>query len=172
MQSLEPILEKILGNDEVRRVVNQWRLKGHRIVFTNGVFDILHRGHVTLLSEAASLGDHLIIGLNSDASVKTLGKGSDRPINKQDDRAFVLAGLTSVAAVVVFNESTPLELIQNIEPDILVKGGDYSPDQTNKSAANYVVGSDIQKENGCETVTIELVQGYSTTAILKRSKND
>lgn len=171
MKSTQILENKIIKASDIARRVAQWRVKGWRIVFTNGVFDILHRGHVTLLAEAATMGHLLILGLNSDASVKTLGKGPDRPINSEDDRAFVLAGLTSVAAVVVFDDSTPLELIRTIEPDVLVKGGDYNPDQTDKKAKDYVVGSDIQKASGGQTVTIDLVEGFSTTAIIKRSKN-
>lgn len=169
MNPLEPLLNKILNPDEVSHWVARQRVKGRRIVFTNGVFDILHRGHVTLLAEAARLGDVLILGLNADVSVRTLGKGPGRPVNGEADRAFVLAGLTSVAAVVIFNDSTPYELIRLIEPDVLVKGGDYNPDQKDESARDYVVGSDIQRRNGCSTVTIDLVEGYSTTSIIKRS---
>ncbi len=171
MLPTEIIQSKIIAHEDLTRLLLRWQLKGQKIVFTNGVFDILHRGHVTLLAEAATLGDHLIIGLNSDTSVKMLGKGSDRPINAELDRAFVLAGLTSVAAIVIFDEPTPLNLIKKIKPDILIKGGDYDPDQKDKKAKDYIVGSDLQRESGGETISIDLVAGYSTTAIIKKSKN-
>lgn len=162
------IEQKIMSLADLDKALYRWRLKGKTIVFTNGVFDILHRGHVTLLHEAASLGDVLIMGLNSDASVRTLGKGPDRPINKERDRAFVLAGLTSIRAVVIFNDSTPYELIKHIKPDILVKGGDYDPLQSDSTASDFIVGSDLQNEGGRTTVSIQLVDGYSTTSVIKK----
>lgn len=171
MQSAEIIRTKIIDPAGLTQLLLRWKLKGHRVVFTNGVFDILHRGHVTLLAEAATYGDKLIVGLNSDASVKMLGKGPARPINPAFDRAFVLAALTSVAAIVVFEENTPFKLIEKIEPDVLIKGGDYNPDQLNKEAKDYIVGSDLQRRNGRQTISIDLVEGYSTTAIIKKSTN-
>jgi len=119
----EPRIMDTLG---IQRMCNIWRMKGDRIVFTNGCFDILHRGHVEYLQEAAALGDRLIIGLNSDASVKRQQKGPDRPLNDQDSRAKVLAALRLVDAVVIFDQDTPLELIQLVRPDVLVKGGDWA----------------------------------------------
>lgn len=171
MLPVEIIQSKIIAREELTHLLLRWELKGQKVVFTNGVFDILHRGHVTLLAQAATYGDQLIIGLNSDASVKKLGKGSDRPINAQLDRAFVLAGLTSVAAIVIFEESTPFNLIEIIKPDVLIKGGDYNPDQLDKNAKDYIVGSDLQRKRGDEIISIALVEGYSTTAIIKKSKN-
>lgn len=145
------------------RMVNVWRLKSDRIVFTNGCFDILHRGHVEYLEEAASLGDRLVIGLNSDASVKRLGKGADRPLNDQDSRALVLAALRCVDAVVIFDEDTPLALIEALRPDVLVKGGDWQPAQ--------IVGGDIVKGYGGDVRSLKLVDGFSTTALVERIRH-
>jgi rfaE bifunctional protein nucleotidyltransferase chain/domain len=131
-----------------------------RVVFTNGCFDILHRGHVEYLAAARSLGDALVVGLNSDDSVRRL-KGADRPLNPQADRALVLAGLESVSAVVVFADDTPLRLIRALRPDVLVKGGDYSRDT--------IVGSDDVEAAGGSVVVIPLVPGRSTTSILSRA---
>ena len=171
MLPVEIIQSKIIARKDLNQLLLRWELKGQKIVFTNGVFDILHRGHVTLLAEAATYGDKLILGLNSDTSVKSLNKGPDRPINAELDRAFVLAGLTSVAAIVVFDESTPFNLIEIIKPDVLIKGGDYNPDQLDKNAKDYIVGSDLLRKRGGEIISIDLVEGYSTTAIIKKSKN-
>lgn len=168
---IETLERKIMTAHDLDKALIRWRLKGKSTVFTNGVFDILHRGHVTLLTEAAALGDVLILGLNSDASVRTLGKGDDRPINSEQDRAFVLAGLSSIDAVVIFNDSTPYNLIKQIQPDVLVKGGDYDPAQTNTAARDYIVGSDIQNKAGRTTVSIQLVEGFSTTSVIKKMRN-
>ncbi|MCA1761994.1 MAG: adenylyltransferase/cytidyltransferase family protein [Flavobacteriales bacterium] len=168
MSQLEFLKHKITSPEDLPKLIARWRVKGHKVVFTNGVFDIIHKGHITLLAAAADMGDKLILGLNSDQSVRTLGKGPDRPINRGEDRAFVLAGLASVAAIVVFYEGTPYELIKKIEPDVLVKGGDYDPHQTDPEAKNYIVGSDIQESNGKETVAIPIVDGYSSTSIIRK----
>lgn len=165
---VETIERKIMDISELDKALRRWRLKGKSIVFTNGVFDILHRGHVTLLQEASLLGDILILGLNSDASVRMLGKGPNRPINTERDRAFVLAGLSSISAVTIFDGATPFELIKHIEPDVLVKGGDYDPAQTNTAAGDYIVGSDLQNAGGRATVSIQFVEGYSTTSVVKK----
>jgi rfaE bifunctional protein nucleotidyltransferase chain/domain len=135
---------------------------GDRVVFTNGCFDILHAGHVELLARCRDLGEHVVLGLNSDASVKGL-KGPNRPVNDQLSRAIVLAGLSFVDAIIIFEEDTPLELITKIKPDILVKGGDYK--------ASEVVGADVVKQNGGEVKIIPLVEGYSTTAIINKSSS-
>ena len=137
--------------------------EGKKIVFTNGCFDILHKGHVTYLNSAKAQGDHLIVGLNSDSSVKSLGKGDDRPIVTEEDRKFVLENLKAVDAVVIFGQSTPYELIQAIQPDVLVKGGDWSVDQ--------IVGSDIVLKNGGEVKSLEFVDGNSTTDIVKKIRS-
>lgn len=133
---------------------------GHRLVFTNGCFDILHPGHVDLLQRARALGDHLLLGLNSDESVRMLGKGDDRPLNPQDERAFVLAGLACVDSIIIFHESTPLELIKASRPQILVKGGDWPVDQ--------IVGNDVVTKAGGEVHSLPLLPGYSTTGFLER----
>jgi D-beta-D-heptose 7-phosphate kinase/D-beta-D-heptose 1-phosphate adenosyltransferase len=148
---------------QVQRLCNIWRMKGDRIVFTNGCFDILHRGHVEYLHEAAALGDRLVIGVNTDASVQRLGKGDGRPYNDQDSRAKILAALRLVDAVVLFDQDTPLELIQTIGPDVLVKGGDYTEDQ--------IVGAEYVRANGGEVRSLKLVDGYSTTATVEKIRH-
>ncbi len=135
-------------------------MPGHKLVFTNGCFDVLHPGHVDLLQRARALGDSLILGLNSDESVKMLGKGDDRPVNSQDDRAYVLAGLECVDYIVIFHESTPLELIKACRPQVLVKGGDWPVDQ--------IVGNDVVANSGGEVVSLPLLEGYSTTGFLEK----
>ncbi len=147
----------------IQRLVQTWRLKSDRIVFTNGVFDILHSGHVTYLEQAAALGHRLIVGLNSDASVKRLGKGEDRPLNGQADRATVLAALRCVDAVVVFDQDTPMELIQAIGPDVLAKGGDWPLDK--------IVGGEYVAKYGGRVVSIPLVEGRSTTSLVQRIRH-
>ena len=132
-----------------------------KVVFTNGCFDILHRGHISYLNEAKSLGDHLIVGLNSDRSVKEL-KGPKRPINSQDDRKFVLENLKAVDEVIIFDESTTLNLIKEVRPHVLVKGGDWKPEQ--------IVGSDFVLENGGEVKSLRFIDGFSTTKIIEKSK--
>jgi D-glycero-beta-D-manno-heptose 1-phosphate adenylyltransferase len=130
------------------------------VVFTNGVFDILHRGHVTYLADAKALGATLIVGVNSDASVRTLGKGDDRPINREEDRMALLAALESVDYVVKFEESTPLELIRAVHPDVLVKGGDYDMDKLEESA--------LVRGWGGRALAIAFEHDRSTTALLKK----
>lgn len=168
MLRIESIESKIIPISKLDQAIGRWELKRQKVVFTNGVFDILHRGHVTLLAEAATLGHILVMGLNSDASVQTLDKGSNRPINTEQDRAFVLAGLSSVAAIIIFDDSTPYDLIKRIKPEVLVKGGDYDPAQTNSNAKNYIVGSDLQREGDRATVAIDFVEGYSTTTVVNK----
>jgi rfaE bifunctional protein nucleotidyltransferase chain/domain len=133
--------------------------KHKKIVFTNGCFDILHKGHVAYLNEAKKCADLLIVGLNSDASVKRL-KGEERPINSEQDRKFVLENLKAVDFVEIFTEDTPLELIELIMPDVLVKGGDWKVDQ--------IVGSDVVLDNGGKVYSLNFVDGYSTTKIIQK----
>jgi D-beta-D-heptose 7-phosphate kinase/D-beta-D-heptose 1-phosphate adenosyltransferase len=168
--TLEQPADKVL--DRVRLVdrygrsnVNTREATGsrRRIVFTNGVFDLLHRGHVEYLFAARALGDVLVVGMNTDASVRRL-KGPARPVNNENDRAIVLAGLACVDAISLFDEDTPSELIRALVPDILVKGADYAPDQ--------VVGRDIVEAAGGHLVLIPLVEGRSTTSIIQRMQEE
>lgn len=138
-----------------------WRVgQGGPVAFTNGVFDLLHAGHIRLLEEARSLAEALVVGLNTDASVRRLGKGPDRPVNRETDRARVLAAMAAVDCVVLFDEDTPLELIRALRPDVLVKGADY--------ARSDIVGADFVEANGGRVVRVELVADVSTTRILER----
>lgn len=161
---------KIISAEEATRRVAMYHLKNEKVVFTNGCFDILHVGHITYLAQAASLGNRLIVGINDDASVKSLNKAPNRPINNQEARMQVVAALGFVDAVVLFKENTPFDLIQQLMPDVLVKGGDYDANEENPDSKKYIVGSDLLKKNGGEVVTINLVEGYSTTNIINRSK--
>jgi rfaE bifunctional protein nucleotidyltransferase chain/domain len=140
---------------------NVWRGSGQKIVFTNGCFDILHHGHLTLLAEAAEFGNKLILALNTDESVRLL-KGPERPITHEQDRAFQAASLLCVDAVCLFAEPTPLELIESLKPDVLVKGGDYTIDQ--------IVGAGFVTANGGSVEIIPFVEGYSTTSIISKIK--
>lgn len=160
MNYLSFIENKIVREKEqLTNILNQWRFKDEKIIFTNGCFDILHRGHVEYLAQAASLGTKLIIGLNTDSSVRRL-KGENRPVNDQEARAILLASLIFTDKIVFFGEDTPLDLIRFIQPDILVKGSDYKPED--------IVGYDIIKAKGGQIITIDLTMGYSTTSILKK----
>lgn len=166
-----PLADKILSRDAAQEQIEKWRENGDRIAFTNGVFDILHVGHVSYLAETASHADRLVVGLNDDASVRSLAKGEERPLNDQRSRAGVLAALESVDAVVIFSENTPYDLIQILAPDVLVKGGDYDATCTDKSHKDYIVGSDIVKENGGDVRVIQFVTGYSTTTLVNKIKH-
>ena len=159
MNFLDQINHKIVSAEKATDIISNWRNKDCKVVFTNGCFDLLHLGHIEYLAKAASLGDFLVIGLNADASVKRL-KGSSRPINDEKSRAFVLASLGFVSLIVLFSEDTPYELIKILQPDVLIKGADYQPEQ--------IVGYDIVKARGGEVLTIEFIPGYSTSAIEKR----
>jgi rfaE bifunctional protein nucleotidyltransferase chain/domain len=155
------LLDKIQPLPRLKATVNAWQKEDKKVVFTNGVFDLLHLGHVTYLAKAAELGDKLIIGLNADSSVKRI-KGEDRPINDQNNRAALLASLFFVDGVVLFEEDTPLNLISTLLPDILVKGADYTIDN--------IVGAKEVIANGGEVKTITFVEGYSSTSIIKKIK--
>lgn len=150
--------EKVFDRDTLRR--RHGRPREHRVVFTNGCFDLLHPGHVRYLAEARALGDALVVGVNTDASVRRLAKGADRPLVPQADRALVLAALESVDAVCLFDEDTPAELVRLLEPDVLVKGGDYRLEE--------VAGRDTVEAGGGRVVLIPFVDGYSTTALVGR----
>ena len=149
--------DKIKTLEEIIKIRQD--LKDKKLVFTNGCFDIIHSGHVLYLEEAKSCGDILILGLNSDQSVKRL-KGESRPINNEQDRSIVLSGLQSIDYVIVFEEDTPYNLISAVQPDVLVKGGDWAIDQ--------IVGSDIVKSRGGEVISLSFIEGKSTTNIIKK----
>jgi rfaE bifunctional protein nucleotidyltransferase chain/domain len=156
--------QKIFNAHTLMQRIKVWRdMFNRKIVFTNGCFDILHRGHVDYLSAARSLGDILIVGVNTDASVKRLNKSPERPINNEKDRAYMVAALHVVDAVILFDEDTPYELIKMAQPDILVKGSDYKPEN--------IVGADIVTARGGEVVTIELTEGFSTSSLIQKIKS-
>ncbi len=156
---LNTIYHKIVTWDELQMMCERWRTEKKTVVFTNGCFDLLHRGHVEYLARARELGGALIVGLNSDHSVRRL-KGANRPILPQDDRAMILAALVMVDAVTIFEQDTPYELIRQIVPDILVKGGDYKPEQ--------VVGKDLVERAGGRVEIVPLVAGKSTSGVIER----
>jgi rfaE bifunctional protein nucleotidyltransferase chain/domain len=143
-------------------ILNRWKQAGETVVFTNGCFDLVHRGHIDSLSKASDLGDRLIVGLNSDISVKLL-KGENRPLIDQQSRAILLASLLMVDAVVLFDEETPYELIRSIVPDVLVKGAEYQVAE--------IAGSDIVLASGGKVVRIELTEGFSTTDLIQKIKD-
>ncbi len=157
MRKADIIEKKIFTLPELLRRIAQWRAIGKTVAFTNGVFDIMHRGHIASLSQAAGEADYLIVGLNSDASTKRL-KGDSRPVNDEQARCIVMAALLMVDAVVLFEEDTPLELIKAVLPDVLVKGGDYTEEQ--------IVGAKEVKANGGKIVINPIVEGYSTTGLI------
>ena len=170
MSRLTYLQSKIVGPEEAKRKVLSWQLKGEQVVFTNGCFDILHKGHVTYLAQAAQEGERLVIGLNTDVSVKAQGKGEERPLNSEDARAVVLAALGFVDLVVLFGEDTPFDLIRILEPDVLAKGADYDPAETDPKSRKYIVGSDVVLKKGGKVIAIPLVEGFSTTSIVKKMK--
>lgn len=161
MSNLDAISAKICEQKNLSSFIAEWRYMRSRVVFTNGCFDVLHFGHACYLAKAKDLGDKMIIGLNSDISVRKL-KGETRPINNQHDRAMLLASLQFVDAIVVFDEDTPERLIKEIKPDVLVKGGDYSFDT--------IVGAEFVSSYGGKVVTIPLVEGLSSTKIISKMK--
>src|ERR1035437_100867 len=163
MTNLEIIKNKIYSREMLMRQIAIWRMKDYKIVFTNGCFDILHPGHIDYLSKAADLGDVLIIGVNSDASVKKLNKGANRPIQNENDRALILSAFQFIEAIIIFEEDRPYELIKALQPDVLVKGGDWKESD--------IVGADIVKAKGGVVTTIPFVEGYSTTNIEKKIKS-
>jgi len=153
---------KLFNVEELKSQLNRWTLIGKKIVFTNGVFDILHQGHIQILSEAATYADILIVGVNADSSVKRL-KGNNRPVNGENSRAIILSALVMVDAVIIFEEDTPLELIKLIKPNVLVKGGDYTVDT--------IVGAKEVLANKGEVKIIPLKEGFSTTGIIEKMKS-
>jgi D-beta-D-heptose 7-phosphate kinase/D-beta-D-heptose 1-phosphate adenosyltransferase len=161
MRFIEGIEKKILTIETAKANINAWKVMGKTVAFTNGCFDILHPGHIFSLGQAAKEADYLIVGINSDASIKRL-KGPDRPINSTQSRAMVMANLTLVDAVVIFEEDTPYVLITTLLPDILVKGGDYTIDT--------IVGAKEVIANGGKVIINPIVEGFSTTNIIEKIK--
>ena len=168
MSHLEHLKSKIVDLQDLKQLRSDWKTEGLKTVFTNGVFDLLHLGHIDYLAKTADSGQRLIIGLNSDQSVKTLSKGPARPIKDQMTRAHLLAALSFVDAIVIFGDPTPIEIIQCLTPDVLVKGGDYDALETDPSSEKYIVGSDWVIKNGGEVKVIPFVEGHSTTALEKK----
>ncbi|MBU6204805.1 MAG: D-glycero-beta-D-manno-heptose 1-phosphate adenylyltransferase [Bacteroidetes bacterium] len=156
MNHLEAVQQKIMPLQDLLRLRNIWHFKSEPVVFTNGCFDLLHKGHIHSLTEAVSFGKHLVIGLNSDESIRRIKKDG-RPIQDQTSRALVLAALSCTDAIIIFNEDTPLELIRAIKPEVLVKGGDYTRET--------IIGAEDVLANGGRIEIIKLIEGYSTTAI-------
>ena len=162
-KQLNKLKAKIFNIKDLSQIIKKWRLSGNKIIFTNGCFDLIHLGHLEILARSADLGDKLIVGINSDMSIKKI-KGDSRPIIEEDSRAKQLAAIEFIDAVILFNEDTPFDLINILKPDVLTKGGDYKK--------NDIVGNElINKEQG-EVVIIPLTQGYSTTSILEKIKNE
>lgn len=156
----QQLKDKLVSREQAKHKINGLRMIGRKTVFTNGCFDLLHPGHVDYLCQARDLGHFLVLGLNTDASVKRLGKAPNRPVNSETARATVLAGLACVDMIVLFDEDTPYDLIRLLQPDILVKGNDYTVEQ--------IVGHDIVHANGGKVVTIPLLEGYSTTKLISK----
>jgi D-glycero-beta-D-manno-heptose 1-phosphate adenylyltransferase len=161
MRKAEIITTRICTWNEALHRLGQWRVTGKTVSFTNGVFDILHRGHIFSLSQAAAEADFLVVGLNSDASTKRL-KGDSRPVNDEQSRALVLASLLMVDMVIIFEEDTPLNLITTLQPDVLVKGGDYTLEQ--------IVGAKEVMAAGGKVIINPIVEGFSTTGIIQKMK--
>lgn len=162
MKTTAAIQQKIFALPQLMQQIEHWRLKNKSIAFTNGCFDILHEGHIASLSQTANEADVLIVGVNSDASIKRL-KGAERPLNQQHSRMLLLASLVIVDAVVMFEEDTPLELIKIIRPNVLVKGGDYTIEQ--------IVGAKEVMANGGRVVINPIVPGFSTTGLIEKIKH-
>jgi rfaE bifunctional protein nucleotidyltransferase chain/domain len=164
MNNLEIIQNKIFRKEDksLQNLLAALHFKEKKIVFTNGVFDLLHLGHIDYLSKAKDLGDFLVVGVNSDDSVKRLGKGDNRPIKDEISRSTIMASLRFIDMVIIFDEDTPYEIIKLVQPDILVKGADYKPEE--------IVGYDVVTAKGGKVITIDFLPGYSTTAIEKKIK--
>ena len=163
MKSIQSIPGKIFTPETLQQQLQRWRLQNKKIVFTNGVFDILHEGHIASLSEAALHGNILIVGINADASVKRL-KGDNRPVNNEASRALLLASLVMTDAVIIFEEDTPFNLITAVMPNVLVKGGDYT--------VETIVGAKEVIANGGNVVIAPILEGFSTTSIIEQMKKE
>ena len=164
MKALDVIKNKILTKEELIKKSALWRFKSNSIGFTNGCFDILHQGHIDYLSKAADKANRLIVGVNSDDSVRSLQKGPERPIQDEWSRAMLIASLHFVDAVVIFNEETPFELIKAVQPEVLVKGSDYQLEE--------IVGHDIVLKSGGQVERIDFLEGFSTSGIINKIKSD
>ena len=162
-EALKKINNKIFDLQLLMKKIEKWRSENKKIVFTNGCFDLIHLGHIEILARSADYGDKLIIGVNSDLSIKKL-KGENRPIIEESSRIRQLSALEFVDAVVLFDEETPIKLIESIKPNVITKGGDYK--------AKNVVGNEVVSQKNGEVVIIPLTRGYSTTSILNKIKND
>ena len=162
-EALNKINNKIFDLELLMKKIEKWRSENKKIVFTNGCFDLIHLGHIEILARSSDFGDKLIIGVNSDLSIKKL-KGENRPIIQQSSRIRQLSALEFVDAVVLFDEETPIKLIETIKPDVITKGGDYT--------AKNIVGNEVVSKKNGEVVIIPLTRGYSTTSILNKIKND
>ena len=162
-KQLNKLKAKIFNIKDLSQMLKEWRSDGNKIIFTNGCFDLIHLGHLEILARSADLGDKLIVGINSDMSIKKI-KGNSRPIIQEDSRAKQLAAIEFIDAVILFNEDTPYDLISFINPDIITKGGDYKK--------NDVIGNELMNKKAGEVVIIPLTQGYSTTSILEKIKNE
>lgn len=158
----QAIIDKIMTLPQMQATVNAWKREGKKVVFTNGVFDLVHPGHITYLAKAAELGDKLIIGLNADSSVKRL-KGPQRPVNSQQARAMLLAAFFFVDGIIIFEEDTPQQLIAQLLPDVLVKGSDY--------VAENIAGAKEVLANGGHVQTVDFVDGFSSSSIINKIKN-
>lgn len=159
MDKLAHLKNKILTDEILEQRLAQWRFRDLRVVFTNGCFDILHRGHVEYLAKASEYGDILLLGLNTDRSVRAI-KGAHRPIQDENSRALILASLSFISAIVLFDEDTPLKLIEKVQPDVLIKGADYKEEE--------IVGYDIVKARGGKIITIDLVEGLSSSDLINK----
>lgn len=168
MPRLTYIHDKIVSIEEAQKRIALFRLKNEAVVLTNGCFDVLHLGHITYLAAAADLGKHLIVAINTDQSVKRLGKAPNRPINDTLARATLIAALGFVELVVTFDEDTPLEVIRALKPDVLVKGADYDKNEMDSTKPSFIVGSDLVRQYGGTVDTIAFLNGYSTTELLKK----
>jgi rfaE bifunctional protein nucleotidyltransferase chain/domain len=162
MSYIETVRKKIIPAGELDYLIAYWRFREFKIVFTNGCFDVIHRGHIEYLAKARDLGDILVVGLNTDDSVKKL-KGDGRPIQDQESRSLILASLSFVSHVILFEEDTPYELIKKIQPDILIKGGDYKPEE--------IVGYDIVKKKGGTVKVISHIDGLSSSSVIQKLKD-
>ena len=161
MSTLNKINSKIFSLDDLKTQLNTWKQAGKEVVFTNGCFDIIHRGHIEVLAQTADLGDRLIIGLNSDSSIQKL-KGEGRPVIDEHSRAILLAALSFVDAVILFPEDTPINLISTLLPDVLAKGGDYK--------IETIVGHEVVQNNGGKVILVPFVDGFSSTTIIDQIK--